>query len=167
MIRVAEPADAVALAGVHVTSWQHAYRGILPDVFLEGLDKERRTVWFQREIGAGTELLVSESEGEVVGFCWVGPSRDEDAPEWGEVMAIYVHPDQWGRGHGHRLLRHGEQDLADKGYSRALLWVLEANLRGRDFYVRQGWARGAASKMEDIGGNLVREVRYQRALVAV
>jgi GNAT superfamily N-acetyltransferase len=162
MIRIAVPGDAAALAGVHITSWQHAYRGLFPDDFLDGLDRERRSRWFREQIENGTEILVSEHEGEVVGFCWVGPARDEEA--WGEVIAIYVSPHHWGRGHGHRLLRRGERELASDGYTMALLWVLEANRRSRDFYERQGWAPGGHFKIEDIGGNPVSEIRYQRSL---
>ena len=44
-VRAATPADAAAIAGVHVRSWQAAYRGIVPDEVLDGLslpDREQR-----------------------------------------------------------------------------------------------------------------------------
>jgi hypothetical protein len=36
-LRRAEPADAMEVARVHVRSWQVAYRGLLPDAYLDGL----------------------------------------------------------------------------------------------------------------------------------
>ncbi|HEX9762540.1 MAG TPA: GNAT family N-acetyltransferase [Acidimicrobiia bacterium] len=159
MIRYAEASDATGLADVHVSSWQSAYRGIFPDPFLDGLDRARRSQWFERQLEGGAEILVAD-DGEVVGFCWVGNSDDES---WGEVHSIYVHPAHWGRGHGQALLLRGEADLVAMGHHRALLWVLEPNGRGRRFYERQGWVLGTAIKMEDIGGHQVRELRYERA----
>ena len=37
-IRRARPEDAEAVARVHVAGWRHAYRGLLPDDYLDGLD---------------------------------------------------------------------------------------------------------------------------------
>ncbi len=42
LLRPAEPADAMAVARVHVRSWQAAYRGLLPDAYLDGLRPEDR-----------------------------------------------------------------------------------------------------------------------------
>ncbi|HLS62178.1 MAG TPA: GNAT family N-acetyltransferase [Ruania sp.] len=41
-------------------------------------------------------------DGAVLGFVNAGPYRDQDVPAdepgWGEIYAIYVHPDRWGTG---------------------------------------------------------------------
>jgi len=42
-VRKAKVEDASAIAFVHVRSWQVAYRGHMPDEFLNGLDVETRT----------------------------------------------------------------------------------------------------------------------------
>jgi len=42
LLRPAEPADAMGVARVHVRSWQAAYRGLLPDAYLDGLRAEDR-----------------------------------------------------------------------------------------------------------------------------
>ncbi|WP_157605345.1 hypothetical protein [Schlesneria paludicola] len=45
-VRRATAADAESIALVHVLSWQHAYRGIVPDSVLNHLSVEaRRTTW--------------------------------------------------------------------------------------------------------------------------
>lgn len=36
-VRAALPADAFAVAEVHVRSWQLGYRGLLPDAYLDAL----------------------------------------------------------------------------------------------------------------------------------
>lgn len=160
MVRWAAADDATDLADVHVASWQRAYAGIFPETYLNGLDRAARARWWRRHIEAGARVLVSESE-HVVGFCSFGPSGDE---EWGEIFAIYVHPDHWDAGHGHRLLEAGESALRQQGHERALLWVLETNERGRRFYERQGWVVAKPIRLEEIGGVQVTELRYEKSL---
>jgi hypothetical protein len=41
-VREAKPQDAADVAGVHVRSWQVAYRGLFPDDYLDGLRAEDR-----------------------------------------------------------------------------------------------------------------------------
>jgi len=154
--RWAKPGDAEELAEVHVASWQKAYEGILADRFLDGLDRARRAAWWGRFLEEGG--LVHVLGTPIAGFCHVGAS---DEPEWGEVFAIYVHPDRWGEGVGHQLLRAGEHTLRELGHDRALLWVLRDNERGIHFYDRHGWKRGGPIRLEEIGGVQVTELRYE------
>src|SRR5215471_6386244 len=42
LLRPAEPADALAVARVHVRSWQTAYRNLLPNDYLDQLRPEER-----------------------------------------------------------------------------------------------------------------------------
>lgn len=157
MIRWAVSADAPMLAEVHVTTWQHVYRGIFPDEFLDTLDRGRREAWWRRSLEGGARVHVAEAGG-VIGFCFPGSADDEG---WGEIYSIYVHPEHWDSGHGRALLEAGMATLREEGFERALLWVLEANERGRRFYERQGWALGRPMRVEDIGGTQVTEVRYE------
>lgn len=159
MIRAASPDDARALAEVHVATWQRAYRDDFPERFLQNLDVDRRTEWFRSQIARGAGLLVAESSDEVAGFCFFGESSDGG---WGEVFAIYVHPDHWGQGLGRDLLEAAEEEIRLLGFDRMLLWVLESNERARDFYMRQGWVLGQPIRLEEIGGRQVTEVRYER-----
>ncbi|MGB8360577.1 MAG: GNAT family N-acetyltransferase [Acidimicrobiia bacterium] len=157
MIRWAVPGDAPVLADVHVTTWQHAYRGIFPDEFLDTLDRGLRETWWRRALEGGARVHVAEAQG-VAGFCFPGPADDEG---WGEIYSIYVHPEHWDAGHGWALLEAGMATLREEGFERALLWVLEGNERGRRFYQRQGWVLGRPMRLEDIGGTQVTELRYE------
>lgn len=163
MIRAAIAADAPLLGTLHVHAWQRAYRGIFPDEFLDELDIERRIHWFSRAIDEGREILVAESGGSVTGFSSFGTSRGN---EWGELYAIYVHPDHWGEGHGHGLITATEQRLGEIGFDDVLLWVIDSNSQARRFYERQGWMLARPVKIEEIGGIQVTEVRYEKDLRA-
>jgi len=162
VIREARPEDAPALARVHVTSWQTAYRGLIDQAFLDSLDVESRIERWDRILEQPrSRVMVAEMTNGIAGFCSVGPA---DRDGWGEVYSIYVSPDQWDAGWGRDLLVAGEQALARAGHERALLWVLEGNVRARVFYERQGWAIGKPIRIENIGGADLTEVRYEKGL---
>lgn len=162
-VRRATPDDARALSEVHIRSWQDAYRGIFSDEFLEGLIEglDRRADWWEKSIADGMSVFVVGDE-EVLGFCNVGASRSEVG--WGELFAIYVHPDRWGTSDGYELIQAAEAELAHLGHDRALLWVLEHNDRARRFYERNSWQLTKPLKIEEIGDTQVTEVRYEKYL---
>ena len=171
LIRRAHRADAAAVAGVHVATWQAAYRGLLPDPYLDALDAERwRTGWESVLVTsarprAGT-LVAGHRPEVVVGFVDVQPTRDPDADpaSVGEITSLYVRPDTWATGVGRQLLSAGEETLRGHGFEEASLWVLHGNLRARHFYERAGWSVDGSTKDDVVAGTQVREVRYRRRL---
>jgi GNAT superfamily N-acetyltransferase len=160
-VRSAVLADATQLGHLHIETWQIAYADVFPEEFLAGLDVSARVKWFRRNIKQQRMVLVAESGDGLVGFCSAGEAFD---PDWGEIYAIYVHPDHWGRGYGRELLAAAEDQLLSGGFGKALLWVLEVNQIAREFYERQGWRLGRPVKLEEIGGTPVTEVRYEKDL---
>ena len=170
VVREATPADAEAVAVVHVRSWQAAYAGVLPDEFLAELEiVPRRNLW-EREIagsdGSVPAVLVAETSTAVVGFVHVRATRDDDAADvpTGEVTSIYVDPGHWSEGVGQALLTAAESRLRESGFQRATLWVLVDNDRARRFYEAAGWRPDGAEKDAVVAGVPVREIRYLRLL---
>jgi len=101
--RRAKPGDEAAIAEVHVLAWQVTYRGMIPGAYLDGLSVAKRSdAW--RQIIADLDppargAFVALDGSRLIGFVHFCPSRDHNAgPDVGEIMAIYVHPDRWGRG---------------------------------------------------------------------
>ena len=170
-IRRALADDALGVASVHVRSWQAAYRGLLPDAYLDQLDVEaRRERWIQT-IGetdwprSGT-LVATEANANVVGFAHIGPARDDDLDPAviGELAAIYASPDVWGSGVGRRLMAAAVNVLRDAAFTDAILWVLEGNDRAQRFYEIGGWQLDGATQDIVIADTTLVEVRYRLAL---
>jgi ribosomal protein S18 acetylase RimI-like enzyme len=169
-IRKATAQDAFGIAYVHVRSWQVAYRGHMPDEFLDGLDVEKRAnMWSQLTEEPEKIILVAEdSEQKIIGLSLLAPSRDADAnPNTAEVAAIYVHPEKWRKGIGGALLSASLNQMRKRGYDQVTLWVLERNERARSFYESFGFIRDGAIKDDDHWESFsVREVRYRLDLQA-
>jgi len=165
-LRRATGTDAAAVAAMHVQAWQTAYRVIIPEAFLDGLDVEARAsrYAFDRSGPGDPETWIAVAGGAVVGMVNVSPSRDEDLPRLGEVRALYVAPARWRSGTGSALMARAERLLTDAGFTEAFLWVLEDNARGRRFYESGGWEADGRVKTVEIGGRELVEVRYRKTL---
>lgn len=164
IIRQAAVEDAAAIAAVHVKTWQAAYRGQIPDDFLDTMSVDVRTERWRRILAnhaAQEWTFVAVENGTVVGFCSVGRCRDADADQtMGELYAIYVDPQTMSRGIGALLMGIGVQHLLEQGFEQATLWVLESNKRAQRFYSNKGWVADGLTRSETIGNAPIPEVRY-------
>lgn len=162
-VRAATPEDADAIARIHVDTWRAAYRGQIPEAYLDSLSTEERAkTW------AGT--LARPGPGKVLvtdlltGFCFFGPSRDgEDAVA--EIFAIYVRPDSWRRGAGRLLCEEAQRDARSRECSAMTLWVLTTNERARRFYDHVGYAPDGGERTNTrLTGHPLHEMRYRKVL---
>jgi GNAT superfamily N-acetyltransferase len=159
-VRPAVPADAPAIAAIHVETWRVAYASIFEPGFLHRISlEERRTMWAGHLAAVPprhhTHVAEAGTHG-VVGFCACGPTRDPDVPGLAEVYALYVEPSHWGGGTGTALMEAACLALVEDGYREAVLWVLEANGRARAFYERLGWVADGADKPHQEGTTALR-----------
>jgi GNAT superfamily N-acetyltransferase len=166
-LRPAEPDDAMDVAGVHVRSWQAAYRGLLPDAYLDGLRAEDRAqrYRFGSDDVRDPATIVATEDGTICGFATTAPARDSDAQDDGELFALYVDPEWWGRGFGAALIAAARGRLVDLGFRNAVLWLLAGNARADRFYRIDGWLPDGPARTDSVWGVTVDEVRYRRALV--
>jgi ribosomal protein S18 acetylase RimI-like enzyme len=186
-VRLARPGDEAEVAGVHVRSWQVGYRGLLPERYLQGLraeDRRDRYVFASPRPEVVTTLgpvtTVAVEDGVICGFVTTGPSPDArvsadvadvpgvadvpDVPGRGDVLALYVDPDAWGRGVGRRLMAEARRTLGDGGFAEAVLWVLVGNDRAQRFYRADGWRPDDRRRNVEVWGIAVEEIRYRRRL---
>ena len=162
-VREAGPADAAAIARVHVDTWRTTYAGILPADFLAGLEyANSEAVWSATTASdrPGASLQVAETaQGEVVGFAYGAPERVGDPVYQGEIFAIYVLQAFQRQGAGHRLFTAAARRLHELGFSAILLWVLKDNHSARRFYETLGGSY-LDEKTITIGDTELIEVSY-------
>ncbi len=134
LIREATSKDAQGKGYVHYQSWIETYTGLFPDRVIENLSLER-SILLAREHPENT--FVAQMDERIVGFSCFMKSRDEDEPDAGEVVAIYVLKDFHRKGIGKKLLERCIEKL--KEYPVIILWVLESNKASIAFYESQGF----------------------------
>lgn len=166
LLRDAQPADAVEVAGVHVRSWQVGYRGIVPDEYLDALRAEDRAPHYRFGDPDPRQpaTIVALESGAICGFATTGPCPDADHAHTGELLALYVDPDRWGLGIGRTLLQGARTRLSREGFTHAILWVLEGNRHAERFYRLDGWAPNGGRREEELWGVTVPEIGYGRPL---
>lgn len=172
LLRPATSADVPGIADIHVRAWQRAYRGIMPDAFLDALTPGERYARWERDVAAPDvemTVIVAEdvSTGRLAGFCSVCPQRhrepgDEALPPAGELHTMYVDGDVAGRGIGRRLIVAAEERMRAVGFARGVLWMLAENAPARAFYERMGWEADGVSATIAYGDRLVPEIRLTK-----
>lgn len=171
VVRKATRDDVPALAKVNVEAWRHAYRGIVPDSFLDGMDVARREQGWARWVALpppDSVFVATDGGAEVVAYSVVSAVREaEDAHPalpTAELCAIYVTPAVLGAGAGHAVHEAGVTAMAAGGFRHAVLWVFEDNLVARRFYERHGWTSDGVRAAFEVSDARPMEVRYSRAV---
>jgi len=82
-VRPATPEDAAGVAGVHVRAWQTAYRGLLPDEYLDALRAEDRMARYRFDVAGPDQpaTIVAVDGGVICGFATTGPAWDDSVPK--------------------------------------------------------------------------------------
>ena len=165
-VRTATPEDAAGVAGVHVRAWQAAYRGLLPDEYLDALRAEDRMARYRFDVTEPDQpATIVAVDGEVIyGFATTGPALDSSVPNAGILHALYVEPAVWGRGVGRLLMAEARDRLQRQGFLEGVLWVLVGNQRAQRFYRVDGWLPDGSRRDQEVWGITVDEIRYRRPL---
>jgi GNAT superfamily N-acetyltransferase len=163
MLIQATAADAAEIAALHATSWRNAYRGMLPDSFLdEQIDGERLEFWKTRFDSTAPDrrlVLKAVRDGALQGFVCVMLDLE---PEWGARLDnIHVRPEHKGKGVGHELFKAAREWIATKEPGMAMhLWCIERNQTARRFYERQGGVVAESAVRHVAMGLSLPELRY-------
>ena len=170
LVRPADAGDARRIAEIHVRSWQAAYVGMFPQEYLDGLTVEARLEKWRAWLAPGSPaaVFVEEDATGITGWIDIGPSRDPDTDQTvGEVLGIYVDPPSWGGGVGRALWAAALAFARSRGWTRLILWTLDANVRARRFYEGLGMVHDPADRrMYQRDGHSAPAVRYSIAVPA-
>ncbi|MEV5986836.1 GNAT family N-acetyltransferase [Streptomyces sp. NPDC052051] len=159
--------DCRRVSEIRIHGWRTAYRGLIPQSYLDALDIDADTARRRARFAPGGDVvnLVAELDGEVVGWSAHGPYRDgEVRTEDAELYALYAASELIGAGVGRALLAESARRCAARGHRRMFLWVLKENARARRFYERAGLHADGAEEAFDTDGVAVPEVRYTGVL---
>jgi ribosomal protein S18 acetylase RimI-like enzyme len=162
-VRDATADDVPGIRRVARRAWTTTYEGHLSTETIETALRE----WYgaaelRRLLGRDdVEYLVAERDSRVVGYIGGGPVDDADATA--SLGAIYVDPDDWGRGIGTALLARFSDRCRAREVETIRVRVLAANAIGRSFYEKRGFEPVETVDAE-LFGESVRERVYRRRI---
>ena len=130
---------------VHWQTWREAYDEILPAEFQEQMTLDKCRFYSQKY---PENTLIALDGAKVVGFVSYGDFRDP-ARIAGEIFALYVLKEYYGKGIGQQLMKAAFAAL--DGYQEIILWVLEDNKCAIAFYEKTGFVFDDEEKVIDLG----------------
>ena len=137
---------------VHWQTWREAYDDLLPADFQETMTLDRCRFFSQKY---PENTLIAMDGKKVVGFISYGNFRDE-AIQAGEIIALYVLKDYYGKGVSEQLM-HAAFVALDQ-FSEIYLWVLKDNKRAIAFYQKMGFSFEGQEQILKLG-KPVKELR--------
>ena len=164
-VRPATLTDAKAIAEVHAAAARAAYADILPEDQLRALaPATREAKWREAIEFSEPQVHVAEFDGEIVGFVGFDRSRDPKTPSTtGEIWAIYVKPEHWGKGVGVALWDAAREGLEEEGCTVVTVWVPLRNDRAMRFHELAGFKREMkTAKTTSLGSLRIEEIRLKR-----
>ncbi|GIJ45882.1 N-acetyltransferase [Virgisporangium aliadipatigenens] len=190
-VRVARPDDVVDIARIQLTTWQVAYRRLIPRTVLDQLNVEWLSEQWHGAVTAPPTpehrvlMAIEQAERESVaepapayrvGFAASGPADattlapDENHNALSDrvvaITELLVEP-RWGRrGHGSRLLAASVDHWRTDGYETAVTWVFRDDVATVKFLTSTGWAPDGAARALDVDDLLVPQIRMRTEISA-
>ena len=157
-VRPARVEDAVAMARMHMQSWQETYRGLMSDHVLDdpGLVAARERFWttvLSDERYRASRAVLAERDGAVIGVALAGPAEDPESVGVTHLYVLYVLAAEHGSGAGSALL-----NAVLPPQEPATLWVADPNPRAQAFYRKHGFVADGTEQVDDG----LREIRMVR-----
>ena len=149
--------DRLAISKIYEESWKYTYKGIIPQEYLNSIPEGRWSKNFDRP---GWKTLVCIVDGKYIGTSSFCKSRFEQFPDCGEIISIYFLPEYMGKGYGKKLLETSILELKKLGFDELFLWVLDDNIKAKNFYEHLGFLQTEEYLDDTIGGKEFREVRF-------
>ena len=149
------PEEIESKSLVHWQTWREAYDDLLPAEFQETMTLERCRFFSQKY---PENTLIAMDGMKVVGFISYGNFRDV-AIQAGEIIALYVLKDYYGKGIAQKLMKEALTTLEQ--FSEIFLWVLKENKRAIAFYQKMGFTFDGQEKILDLGKPIT-EIRMVR-----
>jgi len=163
-IHLAKPSDAPEIAEVGASSWEAAYKDIIPMEYIKTRNAERRKNPRPVADDNATEYVI-QIEGKTIGIMGIGAATDDDTDDsYYELYWIYLHPDYYRKGIGTQAVNFAF-DKARKLDKRFMtVWVLAENHNSIKFYEKCGFVADGKTKTREYG-KVLEAIRMKKDLM--
>ncbi len=162
MIREATAADALLISRINASSWRAAYRGLIDGEYLSRMPEDYWVPSLRSWLESGRMYALIAMEGDhATGAIVFGRSRDESSTDCWEVVSLYLLPHACRRGVGSALLQEASRLMAEEGFTRSCLWMIQGNTADK-FYRKHGYLPTEETVSYRMGGRDMTDIRYVR-----
>ena len=166
-VRPAALRDAKAIAEIHVSASQSAFKALFPGEKTPPVSVDKDLSYWRDAIEFNEpQIYVAVDDGQIVGFVGFDRSRDPKTPNtMGEIWAIYAAPTHWDRGVGLALWDAARDGLVEEGCTKVSIWVPMVSERALRFHDLAGFKREMTSiKTVSMDTVKIEEIRMKRDL---
>ena len=159
-IRLNRLEDQEGMAKIKVDSWQHTYKNIIEQKYLDSLNYEEQT---NKYIDSFDEykntVLVAEDTNnhKIIGYACFSTEPNEFADS--ELISLYLDPKHTKKGIGTSLFREVTKELKKYNKKTMILWCIKENKNAIKFYEKLGGIK-TYDKMAKIGNKVYQEYGY-------
>lgn len=153
--------DLLTISNIYEQSWKYAYRGIIPDAYLDSIPSGQ---WANGFNVSGRYSLLLFDNGKLLGTSSFCKARMEDMEGYEEIVSIYLLSEAMHQGCGKKLMQAVVNELKKIGCQKIYLWVLEENISARRFYERFGFTLSGRIHTDTFAGKELAEVQYTFAV---
>lgn len=140
-LRAATPADAPAIARLHLASWRLAYRDLAPPEVFEAMDEAlrlKRWTAMLTQPSAQQAVVVAVRDERLAGMGMASAPSQPGFGARGEIGSLYIDSSFQRLGLGRRLMSALVGEIAAWGYGGAALGVVVGNDPAIAFYETLG-----------------------------
>lgn len=127
------------IANLVISAWRKTYKGLIDENYLKNLNVKIAKDKWKKEIEGSNRILIYKENEKILGVIKYGESESE--LEKGEIYVLYVKPEEKRKGIGTKLLNTVKQELLKNNYKKMLVWCLDGNIIGENFYFKSGGDR--------------------------
>lgn len=119
---------ASTASSIYAKSWKVAYKGILPQKYLDNLSVENLTLYLEN---SPFQNFLLKDNDNFVATASIAKARDCIYKDYGEIVSLYVLPDYFNKGYGTFLLNNMFGKIQSMELNKICLWVLDENRNAR------------------------------------
>ena len=161
-IKQASESDAAIMSKICCLGWKCSYRGMLSDFLLNDLPEDYWTKDFKHLLkNRLVEAFLILKDSVPAGCIIYSVAREKKFRGYGELIALYIHPDFYRRRYGEILIKRAMNRLYELNMKQSYLWVLKKNKGARKFYKRMGFScNGDEMDCPVSSREMVTDIRY-------
>ncbi|MFA0057953.1 GNAT family N-acetyltransferase [Vibrio echinoideorum] len=159
-VRKARLSDIQEIALIHVQSWKSAFKGLMPERYINSYTfEDRKTEWLSILNSGSESVIIVEENNKLVGFL----SYSENV-HFLYLSKLYLCPSIYGKGVGCILMKELESNAQLASIDLIRLYVLDSNQSAIKFYSKQGFEFGDGFESEEFEGETIIDLLMEKHL---